>query len=171
MTPASSATAPSDSTPQMIELLRKAGVTGLEDAGRNETALAKSSENSTSKSSQPRPPKDAGVTPKSSPQPTHVAVNPCQEPPPRKRVAFVESEEKGERQLLNPSELKNRPYSPITPRHGPDPVRIAGILRDEEQHKSPIVPTDESPDDAALRREMLQYAFSEVGAVVAELEL
>ncbi|KAG5298137.1 prefoldin superfamily domain-containing protein [Histoplasma ohiense] len=30
---------------------------------------------------------------------------------------------------------------------------------------------DESPEDAALRREMLQYGLEEVGAVVAELEL
>lgn len=35
----------------------------------------------------------------------------------------------------------------------------------------PIVPTDEPTADAALRREMLQYGLSEVGAVVAELSL
>jgi unconventional prefoldin RPB5 interactor 1 len=35
----------------------------------------------------------------------------------------------------------------------------------------PIVPTDESPEDAALRKEMLEYSMSEVGAVVAELDL
>ncbi|TVY76030.1 hypothetical protein LSUE1_G008137 [Lachnellula suecica] len=37
--------------------------------------------------------------------------------------------------------------------------------------KPPIIPTDESPEDAALRRDMLQYGMSEVGAVVAELDL
>jgi unconventional prefoldin RPB5 interactor 1 len=170
MTPASSATTPSDSTPQMIELLRKAGVTGLEDTGHIETASVKKIENSIPEPSQPPTPKNTGVTPKNSPQPAYVAANPLQEPPTRKSVAFVESEEKDPQRLLNPSELKNRPCSPI-PRQGPDPVRIAGITRDEEQTKSPIVPMDESPEDAALRREMLQYAFSEVGAVVAELEL
>jgi len=35
----------------------------------------------------------------------------------------------------------------------------------------PIIPTDESPEDAALRRDMLQYGLEEVGAVVAELEM
>ncbi|KAL3427473.1 hypothetical protein PVAG01_00982 [Phlyctema vagabunda] len=35
----------------------------------------------------------------------------------------------------------------------------------------PIIPTDDSPEDAALRREMLQFGMSEVGSVVAELEL
>lgn len=35
----------------------------------------------------------------------------------------------------------------------------------------PVIPTDDTPEDAALRREMLQYGLSEVGAVVAELDL
>ena len=35
----------------------------------------------------------------------------------------------------------------------------------------PIVPTNESPEDAALRREMIRYNMSEVGAVVAEMNL
>ncbi|OJJ64021.1 hypothetical protein ASPSYDRAFT_283122 [Aspergillus sydowii CBS 593.65] len=35
----------------------------------------------------------------------------------------------------------------------------------------PVVDIDESPEDAKLRREMLQYGLDEVGAVVAELEL
>ena len=36
---------------------------------------------------------------------------------------------------------------------------------------SPIIPEDESPEDAALRRQMLQYNMHEVGAVVAEIDL
>ncbi|KAI9841334.1 MAG: hypothetical protein M1837_000767 [Sclerophora amabilis] len=35
----------------------------------------------------------------------------------------------------------------------------------------PLVPNNESPEDATLRREMLDYGLSEVGAVVAELDL
>jgi unconventional prefoldin RPB5 interactor 1 len=34
-----------------------------------------------------------------------------------------------------------------------------------------VIPTDESEEDAALRRDMLQYGMSEVGSVVAELNL
>ncbi|KAL5333010.1 Prefoldin subunit-domain-containing protein [Aspergillus crustosus] len=40
----------------------------------------------------------------------------------------------------------------------------------ESDKEVPIVDVDESPDDAKLRREMLQYSLDEVGAVVAELE-
>ncbi|KAI4226027.1 MAG: hypothetical protein L6R36_003473 [Xanthoria steineri] len=35
----------------------------------------------------------------------------------------------------------------------------------------PVIPTNESPEDAALRREMIRYNMSEVGAVVAEMNL
>ncbi|KAJ4377951.1 hypothetical protein N0V83_000781 [Neocucurbitaria cava] len=35
----------------------------------------------------------------------------------------------------------------------------------------PIIPQGESPEDAELRRQMLQYGMSEVGQVVAELDL
>ena len=36
---------------------------------------------------------------------------------------------------------------------------------------SPVIPECESPEDAALRRQMLRYNMSEVGAVVAELNI
>ena len=35
----------------------------------------------------------------------------------------------------------------------------------------PVIPADEPPEDAALRRQMIQYNMEEVGAVVAELDL
>ncbi|EAW10359.1 prefoldin-like protein [Aspergillus clavatus NRRL 1] len=41
----------------------------------------------------------------------------------------------------------------------------------EARKEKPITDVDESPEDAALRREMLRYSLDEVGAVVAELEL
>lgn len=37
--------------------------------------------------------------------------------------------------------------------------------------EAPIIPTNETPEEAALRKEMLQYSMSEIGAVVAELDL
>lgn len=41
----------------------------------------------------------------------------------------------------------------------------------EDHEEQPVTDVDESPEDASLRREMLQYGLNEVGAVVAELEL
>lgn len=42
---------------------------------------------------------------------------------------------------------------------------------DEIVGMTPVIPEDESPEDARLRREMLQYSLNEIGSVVAELEL
>src|SRR5699024_3917482 len=42
---------------------------------------------------------------------------------------------------------------------------------EEEDDSPPVMEVDEPPEDAALRREMLQYGLDEVGAVVAELDL
>lgn len=41
----------------------------------------------------------------------------------------------------------------------------------EEEQEKPVTDVNESPEDAALRREMLEYGLNEVGSVVAELEL
>ena len=55
--------------------------------------------------------------------------------------------------------------------------KVASVTADEEEGTAlektlnPIIPVDESPEDAALRRQMLQYNIGEVGAVVAELDL
>ena len=42
---------------------------------------------------------------------------------------------------------------------------------DDELFSHPIIPENEDPEDAELRRQMLQYGLSEVGHIVAELEL
>jgi len=72
-------------------------------------------------------------------------------------------------------------FAPDT-KPGPEPEkshtakRLEEIIRLAKQQESipaeaPVIPNDESPEDAALRRQMLQYGMSEVGAVVAELNL
>ena len=47
------------------------------------------------------------------------------------------------------------------------------LVYDEDDDKPfhAVIPDDESPEDAALRREMIQYNMGEVGAIVAELKL
>jgi len=54
----------------------------------------------------------------------------------------------------------------------PKGARAVELKGDERATpESPIIPDDESPEDAELRRQMLQYGLSEVGQVVAELNL
>ncbi|KAJ5175132.1 uncharacterized protein N7482_001009 [Penicillium canariense] len=45
------------------------------------------------------------------------------------------------------------------------------LVTAEDRKEPPVTDVDESPDEATLRREMLQYGIHEVGAIVAELEL
>ncbi|PHH71171.1 hypothetical protein CDD80_5472 [Ophiocordyceps camponoti-rufipedis] len=54
--------------------------------------------------------------------------------------------------------------------------RIDDIMKTAREQESiskqdPILPEDEDVDDAALRREMIQYGRSDINAMVAELEL
>ena len=50
-------------------------------------------------------------------------------------------------------------------------MRAASDDESDAPITSPVIPEDESPEDAALRRQMLQYNMQEVGAVVAEIDL
>ncbi|KAL1959696.1 hypothetical protein VTO42DRAFT_1282 [Malbranchea cinnamomea] len=43
--------------------------------------------------------------------------------------------------------------------------------KEDDENESVVMEVDETPEEAALRREMIQYGLQEVGAVVAELEL
>ncbi|PQE15789.1 udp-galactose transporter like protein [Rutstroemia sp. NJR-2017a BBW] len=53
-----------------------------------------------------------------------------------------------------------------------EPEKSQAAKRMEEIMKTAaVIPADESEEDAALRRDMLQYGMSEVGSVVAELNL
>ena len=59
----------------------------------------------------------------------------------------------------------SKPLSDGSPKSGSDnPTAPTSV-------SSPVIPECESPEDAALRRQMLRYNMNEVGAVVAELNL
>lgn len=54
----------------------------------------------------------------------------------------------------------------------PEPAKTTPVEpRPKSPEERPVTEIDESPEDAALRREMLEYGMNEIGAVVAELEL
>ena len=46
-----------------------------------------------------------------------------------------------------------------------------GASTSDEEIVSPVIPGKESPEDASLRRQMLQYNMQQVGSVVAEIDL
>lgn len=84
--------------------------------------------------------------------------------PPKKAVSFADDVEV--QTFKNPSsfkdDLKNWNLKPGQ--------RVYELEDDDHIVGSAVVP-DESPEDAQLRREMLQYGLAEVGQVVGELDL
>lgn len=59
----------------------------------------------------------------------------------------------------------------VVPADDPDLERPVSLVTSEDRQQPPVTDIDESPEEARLRREMLQYGIDEVGAIVAELEL
>ncbi|KAM0260810.1 hypothetical protein ACHAQJ_002577 [Trichoderma viride] len=50
-------------------------------------------------------------------------------------------------------------------------IMSSAKVQEDISMQAAVIPKDESPEEAALRQQMLRYGMSEVGAVVAELEL
>lgn len=133
---------PGSAKPQLLEVLEKAGVKGL---------LPNTPDSGVSTiadaKSQPIVDETASKLPRKAPKPT------------KKGVKFAEDTKPG------PEPEKSQTAK-----------RLEDIMKIAKQHENPsseppIIPKNETSEDAALRREMLQYGMSEVGAVVAELEL
>ncbi|KAL9035010.1 MAG: hypothetical protein Q9214_006784, partial [Letrouitia sp. 1 TL-2023] len=175
--PASSTSLASDAAPQVVNALRTAGVKDLPDLKQSES-LQKTSgtkdadssitphvSQSCSSFSKDRPRSSeqdmsipAPTAPKSSTLPGYESPTTKV----RKSVAFAEGTK---------NEAPTRP-TPANVRGAPPPngSRVETINRDPKAF-IPHVPPDESPEDAALRREMIRYSLNEVGAVVAEMNL
>ncbi|EKD13295.1 hypothetical protein MBM_08738 [Drepanopeziza brunnea f. sp. 'multigermtubi' MB_m1] len=138
---------PGSAKPQLLEVLEKAGVKGLnpsqpapEVPAPEVTPTADKVSPMISDSARPKP------IPKTS-------------KPKKKGVKFAEDTKPG------PNVEKSQTAK-----------RLEEIMKMAKQQETPpsetpVIPKSESLEDAALRQEMLQYGMSEVGAVVAELEL
>ncbi|KFZ17863.1 hypothetical protein V501_01519 [Pseudogymnoascus sp. VKM F-4519 (FW-2642)] len=153
---------PGSEKQQLLDVLRQVGVTeeeiqvrGLDpvDAEVEEDDVT----NVLPTTSEPSPKEPTGAVTEDA-APTRPSIQPR-----KKSVTFTEDTKPGPSsepsatetriaEIMSLSKAQNEPL----PSTGPD---------------APIVPTSESEEEAALRREMLQYSMSEIGAVVAELDL
>ncbi|KAE8344132.1 hypothetical protein BDV24DRAFT_172053 [Aspergillus arachidicola] len=122
----SSIATPGDQAPELLELLKKAGVNDVPDA------------------------------PNANAQPGYKAED---EPSSADQQKHGDISENSNLRETNGSSVA---YSEEKP---------AASESATEKQELPVTDIDESPEDAKLRREMLQYGLNEVGAVVAELEL
>ncbi|KAK3707755.1 hypothetical protein LTR37_011932 [Vermiconidia calcicola] len=102
-----------------------------------------------------------------------VAVMPAAPPPDNRSVSFSPMIEEIPAQSLGPGSPNNQPLSPKEIEKA-RALMVSGGQEEavvEPETTSEILPEDESPEDAQLRREMLEYHLNEVGNVVAQIDL
>ena len=170
--PASSVSEPGKAAPQLLETLRKAGVKDLpsnaEDEGHTvqspEKAQKALSDNKTRADSSGTSSTATRVEASSSSQ---AKASPAEKPRnPRKSVSFT-ADTKTESLLEHKSKTKIPTVKPIDP---VIPV-VDGSPENAAIHHQAVIPANESPEDAALRRQMIQYNMSEMNNIVAEMNL
>ncbi|KAF7591175.1 hypothetical protein BBP40_001890 [Aspergillus hancockii] len=122
----SSTATPGDQAPELLELLKKAGVKDIPDA----------------------PKANAQTESKSKDERSTAENQGHEEIPDNSTLQETDGSARGSHQEQSTA---------------PEPAT--------DNQELPITDIDEPPEDAKLRREMLQYGLDEVGAVVAELEL
>ncbi|KAF7514027.1 hypothetical protein GJ744_006641 [Endocarpon pusillum] len=177
---------PGSTAPQLVEVLKKAGVKDLLEQDGIVTTTKRQSD---------------GVKEAESMSKGERAIESCSKVEPSTLKEPAASGNRLERQPEQESTLDNSlsrsrgagngghrssPASPETTRQGSSlanetyvsatPVSLtsnAGLDKTESNDNERITAThrDDTPEEAALRREMIQYGLGEVGAIVAELDL
>ncbi|KLU88713.1 hypothetical protein MAPG_07698 [Magnaporthiopsis poae ATCC 64411] len=147
---------PSDSQPQVREALKKAGVTVPEPSAPEAQGgpVLDSTDAPAGEA-----PVGGDVGPSSAAPPAPVAA--------KKTVSF------GEGTKPEASASASTPSKQPQPRAQNKLEEIMHLAKEQEAAASQpaVIPETESPEDAALRRDMLAYSMSEIAPVVAELEL
>ncbi|KAL0935023.1 uncharacterized protein CTRU02_209614 [Colletotrichum truncatum] len=151
---------PGDSSGQIREILEKAGVKDIPEAKpQGSTTTEAIVEDVTDE------PADVPVTTPSTEE--HASV-----------VERVQPQEKVDdtvavKKTVSFAEDTKAPSQPQISRNAQRVEEIMKTAREQEEisRQAPVLPEDESEEDALLRREMLKYGMEEVGAVVAELTL
>ncbi|KAL2013355.1 hypothetical protein VTN00DRAFT_880 [Thermoascus crustaceus] len=187
-----STTTPGEKAPELLEVLKKAGVKDIPEKIAAKKAEAKESKSanveevSESESELEQPKQTPKQEPKKEPE-QELKQGPKQEPKQERKPEPKPESQREQKQEQKPekpvpiqtpgttkqpekpaSSQVNRASDTSTKRTS---VSVEKPEKDEDERPVPVTDIDESPEDAKLRREMLQYGLNEVGAVVAELEL
>lgn len=154
---------PGSQAPELLEILKKVGIEDIPDAPNKEQKKA---------AAQPKEVED-----KARAQETETA-QPAEIKGETDQALQSEEEKQGKAGASEPQERDVKGGQITLDFEKTDitfPERLGNqtsIAREQSEDKElPVTEVDESPEDAKLRREMLQYGLNEVGAVVAELEL
>ena len=144
---------PGEAAPKILEAMRQSGLTGEEQARDTKSQGKDEKPNSSSKI-------DHQINENETPPRPDSGSNTSK----RKSVSFAES-----------PDVIEAPPNPTLP--SADTVKkdqeaaYEAYERNEDLPSKPIIPENESPEDAALRQEMIRYNMEEVGNVVAEMSL
>ncbi len=188
--PASSTSEPGKTAPQVVEALRKAGIkelpdTGVADVQSTEAAGKVLQSGRLNESDSPTP--NTAVVEHTAPVASNSSVplisDVVEEPSKsKKNVSFAEdtkeehapnlkngatSEAQSQAHVSGPTaDFANRDKVPDSQR-----PNITSYDKEEDTAFEAVVPENESPGDAVLRRQMIDYNMGQVGAIVAELDL
>ncbi|OTA94079.1 hypothetical protein M434DRAFT_394980 [Hypoxylon sp. CO27-5] len=169
---------PGDNRPQIIETLKKAGITDLE-LPANGNQLPDASEDT--QDVEMESPKDAISSPA---QPTKEFQDEepmiLDTPPQQPEEVRIKEQSKAKPAAKKKSVTFSEDTKPEEPEEEFDtPKRLEEILQRARDQQSiisnPIIPADESPEDSALREDMIRYNKEtmqfEMAPIVAELQL
>ncbi|ROV94293.1 hypothetical protein VMCG_08682 [Cytospora schulzeri] len=158
---------PGDMQPQLREALEKAGIKEKDLAETSQKPAIQSEEGA---EAEPRRIEEVeDEQPEEQPAPSkpdeEVEVEKVPERPlPKKAVSFSEDTKPGDDPNTNGDQPMTRTAE-----------RLEQIMQQAKEQANPIsdpvIPEDESDDDAELRREMLRYSMTDIAPIVAELEI
>ncbi|KAF2825189.1 hypothetical protein CC86DRAFT_370943 [Ophiobolus disseminans] len=160
---------------EILEVLRKAGIQKAEldkKAGTVKHAAALAPTPSAPQASSEKVATPTTTKTQTDAQPPKVEEDDSK--PVKKTVSFAEETKPEAPQKMSSREVLekygyNDDLADLNFTHG---TKVVELDQDDNEIASyPIIPQGESPEDAELRRQMLQYGLSEVGQIVAELDL
>ncbi|KAF2273616.1 uncharacterized protein EI97DRAFT_147375 [Westerdykella ornata] len=168
----SSVLQPGKSAPEIVDALRKAGIQKLGKQGAAESEEKKDPPSSNQKDNVLTKEEDTKHLQTSDNAPIKSESTAGQPAPAKKSVSFSE-DTKPEAVPEGQSALERTGYNDeLADYNFTKGTRVIEVDEDDNEIASyPIIPQGESPEDAELRRQMLQYGLSEVGRVVAEIDL
>ncbi|KAI0389553.1 hypothetical protein F5Y17DRAFT_448508 [Xylariaceae sp. FL0594] len=152
---------PGDGQPHLLDALEKAGIKNL-PSGSQISAPESSSATEPSKSTNPPTP---ALPDKNPPKPDGAKKSHTPKPTKNKSVTFSEDTKEGDEVSVDDKSETTR--------------RLEELYRQAREQENiitePVIPADDSPEDAALREDMIRYnketMMYEMAPIVAELQL
>lgn len=166
---------PGDLQPQIQEALAKAGIDELPEGGEEAEAEASTSAQAETQNAQDEDEvsvemiEDAGISDATgsrtyTEEPKKQPESKQEQPSTKKGVSFAEDTKPGHDSATD-----------AVPPLSKTAQRLGEIMEQAREQAlpidDPIIPQEESAEDAELRREMLKYSMEEIAPIVAELEI